>query len=101
MAIEKLTSSLLLQSNHPKHIDYANYNVNGKDFKSLFFDAVSHVNQDQNTVEFLTQKAILSPNDVDAHDVSIAMAKANMSLSITKSVTDRVVRAYQEIINMR
>lgn len=101
MAIDKIEGSLLLASKHAKHIKFADDHVKGKDFKSLFFKALQGVNQDQATVGLLTEKAITSPDEVDVHDVTIAMAKANMSLLITKTVTERVVKAYQEIINMR
>lgn len=103
MEVNNLVSGLVSQSKHPKHVDFQVVNTleGKKDFKSLFFEALGSVNKDQEMVSFLTEKAIVSPNEVDAHDVTIAMAKANMSLSITKSVTDRVVKAYQEIINMR
>jgi flagellar hook-basal body complex protein FliE len=33
--------------------------------------------------------------------VTIAQAKASLALSITKNVVDRVIRAYQDIINIR
>ena len=34
---------------------------------------------------------LVDPDSVDAHDVTIAMAKANLSLNITRTVLDRVV----------
>ena len=40
-----------------------------------------------------------NPDAVDPHDVTIAMAKANMSLNITRTVLDRVVRAWRDLIN--
>lgn len=103
MEVSKLVSGLVSQGQHSKNVDLqvVNSSEGTKDFKSLFFEALGSVNKDQEMVSFLTEKAIISPNEVDAHDITIAMAKANMSLSITKAVTDRVVKAYQEIINMR
>jgi flagellar hook-basal body complex protein FliE len=38
---------------------------------------------------------ILNPDSVDAHDVSVAAAKAQMSLNITKSVVERAVKSVQ------
>jgi flagellar hook-basal body complex protein FliE len=38
---------------------------------------------------------------VDTHDVTIAAAKANLSLSITKNVVDRVIQGYREISTLR
>lgn len=47
------------------------------------------------------QKSLVDPDSIDAHDVTLAMAKANMSLNITRTVLDRVVRAWKDVINTR
>jgi len=49
----------------------------------------------------LEQKSIVDPQSVNAHDVMIAMAESNMAISMTKAVVDRVLRAYQDISNIR
>ena len=41
------------------------------------------------------------PQSIDHHDVTIAVAEANMAVTMTKAVTDGVIRAYKEIINLR
>jgi flagellar hook-basal body complex protein FliE len=38
---------------------------------------------------------------VDAHEVTLAMSRANMSLNIARTVLDRVVRAWRDLINTR
>jgi flagellar hook-basal body complex protein FliE len=47
----------------------------------------------------LSQQMITDPDSGDAHDVTITLAEANMALNITKTVVDRVIRAYREIIS--
>jgi len=59
---------------------------------------VSNLEKEHNR---LAVQAVANPESVNPHDVTIAAAKANMALSITKNVVDRVIRAYQDIINMR
>jgi len=49
----------------------------------------------------LMQEFIINPENVDVHDVTIAMAKANTAVSITKAVVDGALKAYREIINTR
>lgn len=72
-----------------------------KNFGDVLLQAVDSVNQEQQTAAEMSQQMIVAPDSLDIHDVTIAMAKANMALSITKEVIDRGVRAYQDIINLR
>lgn len=70
-------------------------------FKDRLFDNLQQVNQAQQEHEALSIQAIVNPDSVDAHDVSVASAKARMLLDITRNITDRVLQAYQTIINIR
>lgn len=73
----------------------------GGTFASLLLDSLNSVNDQQQTADQLAVQAVVDPESVNTHDVSIAAAKANLSLSITKSVVDRVIQAYREIQNVR
>ncbi|BDU63027.1 flagellar hook-basal body complex protein FliE [Candidatus Borrelia fainii] len=75
--------------------------VKAESFKDLFFNLISDVNNSQLDVFRMSQQAILQSNSVDVHDITIAMAKANMNLSITKAVVERSIKAYQDVINIR
>jgi flagellar hook-basal body complex protein FliE len=44
---------------------------------------------------------ITDPDSVNVHDVTVALAEANLALSMTKAVVDRALAAYREIINVR
>jgi flagellar hook-basal body complex protein FliE len=70
-------------------------------FSQLLLDSLDGVNEQQQTAETLSIQAVTDPDSVDVHDVTIAAAQANLSLSITKSVVDRVIQAYREIQNVR
>lgn len=70
-------------------------------FGNLLLDSINSVNEMQQTSEALSVQAVVDPESVNAHDVTIAAAKASMSLSITKNVVDRVIQAYREIQNVR
>lgn len=95
-----------LERTDPRHFD-----LNGgqgpvgempkESFQSLLSEALHGVNADQIKSEDLMQKMIVDPDSVDIHDVTIAMAEAQMSLGIAKAVIDRAVTAYKEIINIR
>jgi flagellar hook-basal body complex protein FliE len=70
-------------------------------FGRLLFDALNNVNERQHATMDLTEAMLTDPDSVDVHDVTVAIAEANLALSMTKAVMDRAIRAYQEIINTR
>ncbi len=70
-------------------------------FGSLFLQALGQVNDQQVRAQDLSQALITDPESVDIHDVTIALAEANLSLSMTKAIIDRAIRAYREIVNIR
>ncbi|MFA6508659.1 MAG: flagellar hook-basal body complex protein FliE [Treponemataceae bacterium] len=70
-------------------------------FEDAMLKALDTVNADQNNSSALMQKMVTDPDSVDAHDVTIGMAKANLSLNITRVILDRIVRGWKEVINTR
>ena len=70
-------------------------------FGDLLLGALGSVNDSQLTAMNLSQKMITDPNSVNVEDVTIAMANANLALSMTKAIVDRALAAYREIINIR
>jgi flagellar hook-basal body complex protein FliE len=70
-------------------------------FGKLLFEALGTVNNLQHTSLQAAEALITDPDSVDVHDVTIAMAEANLALSMTKAVLDRAIRAYREIISIR
>jgi flagellar hook-basal body complex protein FliE len=70
-------------------------------FGTMLMSALGSVNNDQLTAMDLSQKMITDPTSVNVEDVTIALAEANLSLSMTKAVVDRALAAYREIINVR
>jgi flagellar hook-basal body complex protein FliE len=70
------------------------------EFNQLVLNSLKQVNDLQNKPYSLTEKMIAEPDAVDVHDITIALAQAQMSLSITKEVFDRAIRAYREIVSL-
>lgn len=73
----------------------------GNTFEDQLFEALNGVNSDQLNTQSVMTQMITNPDSVDVHDVTIAMAKADMSLNVTKAVIDRAVKAYKEITSFR
>ena len=72
-----------------------------KSFQSFLMEAVNSVNNQQNQVSQLQEKIITNPEEVDIHDVTIAMSKARMSLNLAQTVIDRLVTGWNEITTTR
>jgi len=70
-------------------------------FENALLKAMDGVSASQNKSDDLLQRVVADPNSVDAQDVTIAMAEANMSLNLAKTVLSRVVTAWKDIINTR
>jgi flagellar hook-basal body complex protein FliE len=70
-------------------------------FENAMLKALDGVNAMQVDSSNATTLMMTDPDAIDVHDVTIAMAKANMSLNITRTVLDRVVRAWRDLINTR
>jgi flagellar hook-basal body complex protein FliE len=75
--------------------------VQSPDFTSQMLKGIDEVSGYQQESDLLTQQMIVDPNSVDAHDVTIAMAKANLSLNLARAVINRVTQAYRDVINSR
>lgn len=71
------------------------------EFKDALVNALNGVNGEQQNAANLTQEMIVDPDSVNPHDLTIAMAKANLSLQMTKSVMDNAIKAYKEIVSFR
>ncbi|OQY34547.1 MAG: flagellar hook-basal body complex protein FliE [Spirochaetaceae bacterium 4572_59] len=99
-------NSVSLSRTMAKHIKVAGQNEAGEipselNFADLVRKGMNEANKDQIESSNMFVQMITEPDSLEAHDVSIAMAKANMSLQMTKSIVDGAVQAYKDIINMR
>lgn len=72
-----------------------------KSFQDYLLDAMNTVNSQQIAVTELQEKVITSPEEIDIHDVTIAMSKARMSLNLAQTVIDRMVSGWNEITTTR
>lgn len=72
-----------------------------KSFQSFLMEAMNNVNASQMRASSMTEKIITNPDDVDIHDVTIAMSQARMSLNLAQTVIDRLVTGWNEISTTR
>ena len=70
-------------------------------FADAMLGALDKVSAHHQFASGLHQAAIIDPDSVDIHDITIAQAQANLSLNITRNVLNRVVQAWRDLINTR
>lgn len=69
-------------------------------FASVLKDSIDQLNQSQVNADNMTSQLINGGN-VDLSQVMIAQQKANITLSAAVEVRNKVVDAYQQIMNMQ
>jgi flagellar hook-basal body complex protein FliE len=72
----------------------------GDDFAHTLMDVLKEVNNSQNNSADM-QKAYMTGQPVEYHDLMIAMEKANTSLQLTMQVRNKLLDAYQEISKLQ
>jgi flagellar hook-basal body complex protein FliE len=95
-----------LQKTDPRHLDGSvKHTLKAADpvqgFGELLARTLNGVNQLQLEGAELSRRMITDPNSVDIHDVTIALAEANLALAMTKTIVDKAIQAYRETISIR
>lgn len=105
MSSEQVTGDLFrLERTNSRHLAGRNdgpTTAQPQDFRNLLFDSLNGVNQLQQEHADLSVRALIDPESVNPHDITIAGAKASLSLNVARNVVDRVIRAYRDITNVR
>jgi len=70
-------------------------------FEDAMLQALDKVSGAQLNASDLQKEAIINPDSVDIHDITIAQAEASMSLSITRNILSRLVQGWRDLINTR
>ena len=70
-------------------------------FQEVMLQALDQVSGAQQFASDIAQRAIVDPESVDPQDITIAQAKARLSLDLTRNVLNRVVQGWRDLINTR
>jgi len=73
----------------------------GGTFEEAMLQALDKVSGAQQRATNLEREAIINPDAVDVHDVTLAQAEASMSLGITRVILSRLVQGWRDLINTR
>ncbi|MDR0643029.1 MAG: flagellar hook-basal body complex protein FliE [Treponema sp.] len=123
---DAVSGSLNMRMTHPKHLSAGAYTRAGAftgpagqsiiglekitgagavtragTFEEAMLLALDRVSSEDKFAGDLAQRAITEPDTVDIHDLTIAQAKAGMSLDITRNILSRLVQGWRDIINTR
>ena len=93
-----------LMKTSPRHLDGSVGAVPqqaAQSFAQILAQALGGVNDLQLTGTELSRRMITDPESVEVHDVTIALAEANLALSMTKAIVDKALQAYRETISIR
>ena len=70
-------------------------------FETAMLQALDKVSGAQQFATHIQREAIINPDSVDVHDITIAQAEASMALGITRNVLSRMVQSWRDLINTR
>jgi len=73
----------------------------GSSFASLIQQSLAQVNSAQSAAEATTHQYQLNPNEVSIEDAMLSLQKANISFQTTVQVRNKLVAAYNDIMNMQ
>ena len=100
--------SLELNRTSPAHLGSAPAGVSSVNqeekkagFEDYIMQAFNEMNGQQLKVSALNEQIITDPDSVDIHDVTTAMAKAQMSLNLAQTVIERLVKGWTDLSQNR
>jgi len=70
-------------------------------FEDAMLQALDKVSGAQLNASELQKQAIIDPDSVDIHDITIAQAEASMSLGVARNILSRLVQGWRDLINTR
>lgn len=75
--------------------------VEGNSFAELLRNAFYDVNSIELRKDSMMNQFITEPDSIDVHELTNAMAKAELTLGFVRTVADKVIGAYRDISNLR
>lgn len=66
-------------------------------FSDVLGEVSTAINKDLDAPDKLLADVVNGTGDADVHDVTVAMAKAEMTVSLATQITSKVIQAYEKI----
>ncbi len=71
------------------------------DFQSVMSGLVENLNTTMNAPDNLLKDAMMGSENVDIHDVMVAMSKAEISVNVATTALGKVIQAYDKIMQIQ
>ena len=71
-----------------------------QDFKTVFSGLVENLNNDISAPDNLLKDVMMGNENVDIHDVMVAMSKSEISVNVATQLVGKVINAYDRISQM-
>ena len=71
------------------------------DFQSVMSGLVENLNTSMNAPDNLLKDAMMGSENVDIHDVMVAMSKAEIAVNVATTATGKVIQAYDKIMQIQ
>ena len=71
------------------------------DFKSVMSGLVEGLNTSMNAPDNMMRDVMMGSENVDIHDVMVAMSKAEISVNIATTAVGKVIQAYDKIMQIQ
>ncbi len=71
------------------------------DFKSVMSGLVEGMNESMNAPDNLMKDVMTGSQNVDIHDVMVAMSKAELTVNIATTAVGKVIQAYDKIMQIQ
>lgn len=94
-----LRSTAAQASNRPADTTAAS--AGGVDFAQVLKNSIDQVNQTQQKADQMAESMAAGNTDQNLHDVMIALQTASVSFQEMVQVRNRLVNAYQDVMNMQ
>lgn len=100
--IEAKGYKVSMNSTSPKHFNYVEKTSGGTpNFLSYLTNSITETNEAIVNAEMLQQKLVEDPDNTNIDEVTIAAKEAEIALNLTKSVINKLITGYKELINIR
>jgi flagellar hook-basal body complex protein FliE len=90
-----------MKSTSSKHFNYVEKSNDSPNFLNYLTNSINGTNNAIVNAELLQQQLVEDPDNTSIDEVTIAAKEAEIALNLTKSVINKLITGYKELINIR
>lgn len=90
-----------LKATNKKHFNFIHEEKNNPSFLNYLEASIKNTNDKIINSEKLQQQLVIDPESVSIDEVTIAAKEAEITLNLTKTILNKLITAYKDLINIR